>query len=299
MTDSTVEQVATAEAAVEAVEAPATITPKAKRPFSLPIPAFLLPNTDVSGAAKLAISIFWIVAGLAMWVFLSMGEGQDAIISILPSPLETLVAAKIQWQQGVAIEIITSLLLSLEAIGWAIVVSLTAAYLSTFWGFKPPVALWGQLRFASLLGMILFFIFFTNDGHALKIAILVFAISTFFIYDMLIVISNIPQSRFDHAKTLGLNRFQVLREVVMRGTLHNAFDSLRMNAAIAWMMLATVEGLSRSEGGIGVLLINLNRMQNTEAILSIQLMILVVGLAQDFAIKGVKALVCPYTQKSS
>lgn len=293
MTDVPVE---TVEAVVSTPEPPAA--PKAKKRFRLPtLPAFLIPNASVTPMTKIVISIFWAVLALAVWAFLAMGEKQG-LASVLPSPLETLAAAQIQWQQGVFFQMLTSLLLSLEAIAWALVIALGAAYLSTIWGFKPPVALWGQLRFASLLGMILFFIFFTNDGHALKVAILVFAITTFFVYDMLTVISNIPQSRFDHAKTLGLNRFQVLREVVMRGTLHNAFDSLRMNAAIAWMMLATVEGLSRSEGGIGVLLINLNRMQNTDAILSIQLMILIVGLGQDFFIKWVKSVVCPYTRSA-
>ncbi len=295
MTDAPVET-------VEAVTAPEPIKPKPtapKRKVALALPAFLVPNAAVNRPTQIAISIFWVIVAIAAWVVFSMGQGQASIIPILPSPLETLAAAGVQWQQGVFFEMLTSLLLSLEAIAWALLIALAAAYVSTVWGFKPPVALWGQLRFASLLGMILFFILFTNNGHALKVAILVFAITTFFIYDMLTVLSNIPQARFDHAKTLGLNRFQVLREVVMRGTLHNAFDSLRMNAAIAWMMLATVEGLSRSEGGIGVLLINLNRMQNTAAILSIQLMILAVGLGQDFLIKWVKSMVCPYTRKSA
>lgn len=278
---------------VQAVEAPVAA---AKTKASSGLPAMLLPNANVSYVAKIAISIFWIAIAVGTWILLSMGDRADAIVSILPSPLETLAAAQVQWQQGVFFEMLTSLLLSLEAIAWAIVISLSAAYLSTIWGFKPPMALWGQLRFSSLLGMIVFFIFFTPDGHALKVAVLVFAITTFFIYDMMTVISNIPSSRFDHAKTLGLNRFQVLREVVMRGTLHNAFDSLRMNAAIAWMMLATVEGLSRSEGGIGVLLLNLNRAQNTAAILAIQLMILAVGLGQDVFIKAMKSLICPYTK---
>lgn len=281
---------------VQAVEAPVAAPATAKIKASSGLPAMLLPNANVSYVAKIAISIFWIALAVGTWILLSMGDRDAAIVSILPSPFETWAAAGQQWQQGVFFEMLTSLLLSLEAIVWAIVISLSAAYLSTIWGFKPPMALWGQLRFSSLLGMIVFFIFFTPDGHALKVAVLVFAITTFFIYDMMTVISNIPSSRFDHAKTLGLNRFQVLREVVMRGTLHNAFDSLRMNAAIAWMMLATVEGLSRSEGGIGVLLLNLNRAQNTAAILAIQLMILAVGLGQDFFIKWMKSLICPYTK---
>jgi ABC-type nitrate/sulfonate/bicarbonate transport system ATPase subunit len=68
-----------------------------------------------------------------------------------------------------------------------------------------------------------------------------------------------------------------------------------MNAAMAWMMLTMVEGLSRSEGGVGVLLLSLQRAGNYPAIFALQVLLLLVGMGQDLAIKGVKAACCPYT----
>ena len=123
---------------------------------------------------------------------------------------------------------------------------------------------------------------------------LVFAIAVFFVSDMLGIIQSIPQSRYDYARTLGLNRWQVLREVVIRGTLDQAFEALRVNAAMAWMMLTMVEGLSRSEGGIGVLLLNLARHQDLASVFAVQLVILAVGIAQDGLIRLMKRVVCPY-----
>lgn len=285
MTDVPVEEVA-------AIEAPQT-----KR-GGFPLPDFLKPNAAVSAVTQTFITIGWIVALLAGWFILSAGEGEASIVRLLPSPGETFAAFLVQWQQGAGSEMLTSLIISIESILWAAFLGLGASYLATMAGFKPPVWLWGYLRFLSLTGVLIFFILATNgDGHRLKVAVLTFAITTFLVAEMMTTIANIPETKFDHARTLGLNRFQVLREVVIRGTLDKALDSLRGNAAMAWMMLTMVEGLSRSEGGIGVLLLNLNRMQNWEAILAIQIMILIVGIGQDTALRFAKSAICPYTRR--
>ena len=63
---------------------------------------------------------------------------------------------------------------------------------------------------------------------------------------------------------------------------------------MAWMMLTMVEGLSRSEGGIGVLLLNLARHQDLASVFAVQLVILAVGIAQDGLIRLMKRVVCPY-----
>jgi len=39
--------------------------------------------------------------------------------------------------------------------------------------------------------------------------------------------------------------------VIVLGRADAAFDAMRQNAAMGWMMLTMVEGISRSEGGIG------------------------------------------------
>ena len=281
------------------VEEVAVAAPK-KESGGFPLPKFLKPNATVSAMTQTFITIGWIAALLAGWFFLSAGEGEASIVRLLPSPGETFAAFLVQWQQGAVFEMMTSLMISIESILWAAVLGLGASYLATIAGFKPPVWLWGYLRFLSLTGVLIFFILATNgDGHRLKVAVLTFAITTFLVAEMMTTIANIPETKFDHARTLGLNRLQVLREVVIRGTLAQALDSLRGNAAMAWMMLTMVEGLSRSEGGIGVLLLNLNRMQNWEAILAIQIMILIVGIGQDTALRFAKSVICPYTRRDS
>jgi len=84
--------------------------------------------------------------------------------------------------------------------------------------------------------------------------------------------------------------------VVVLGTIDRAIEVLRQNAAIGWMMLTMVEGISRAEGGVGAMLLNQNKHFHLAEVFAIQLVILSVGLTQDYAIGWLKRLVCPYAE---
>jgi NitT/TauT family transport system permease protein len=134
----------------------------------------------------------------------------------------------------------------------------------------------------------------TGGGHSLKVSLLAFGISTFLTFDMIKVVAAVPHEQFDHARTLGMGQWRIVYEVVVLGTLDEALDSIRMNAAMGWMMLTMVEGIARSEGGIGVLLLNENRHLNLSAVFAIQTLSWIVGLTQDYAFGWFKNFVCPY-----
>jgi NitT/TauT family transport system permease protein len=247
------------------------------------------PNEHVPDRVMLMLSGGWIAFLVLFWFL--------APVPLLPKPLAVATALGQQWQLGAAYEMAASLLLSFQAIFFATVIGLGLSYLSTIPLFRAPVDWIGKLRFLSLTGVTLVFTLMTPNGHWLRVSVLCFAIVTFLVNDMMQIIDDIPSSRFDHARTLGFSKFQVLREVVIRGTLAQGLEAIRMNAAMAWMMLTMVEGLSRSGGGIGVLLLNLNRHMQLDALLGIQLMIFVVGIGQDRLIKLIKQLACPYTRQ--
>jgi NitT/TauT family transport system permease protein len=111
---------------------------------------------------------------------------------------------------------------------------------------------------------------------------------------MAAVLSNIPKSEFDHARTLRMKEWQVVWEVVILGTADKAFEVLRQNAAIGWMMLTMVEGIVRSEGGVGTMLLNQGKHFRLADVFAIQIVILVVGLFQDYAIGALRRFLCPY-----
>ena len=95
-----------------------------------------------------------------------------------------------------------------------------------------------------------------------------------------------------------MSEWRVVWEVVVLGTFDKAIEVFRQNAAIGWMMLTMVEGISRAEGGIGAMLLNQNKHFHLAEVFAIQLVILTVGLGQDFAIGFFKKMVCPYADLS-
>jgi NitT/TauT family transport system permease protein len=213
---------------------------------------------------------------------------------LLPKPSEVLSALKDLWQQGLGAELITSFYLNLQAIGVATVVSLLLAYATVMPFFRPIVALLSKLRFLSLVGLTFFFTLMARSGHELKLSLLVFSVSVFFVTGMADVINGIPKEMFDLARTLRMGEWRVVWEVVVLNQIDKVFDVLRQNAAIGWMMLTMVEGIVRSEGGVGTVLLDENHHFRLAAVFAIQLTILMLGLFQDYSIGVAKNLFCPY-----
>jgi NitT/TauT family transport system permease protein len=212
----------------------------------------------------------------------------------LPSPGETLHSFGELWNEGLGTELITSFYLNLQAIGIALVASLFLAYASVVPFFRPLVSFLGKLRFLSLAGLTFFFTMAATSGHELKLYLLVYSISVFFVTSMADVLSSIPKVQYDLARTLKMGEWRVVWEVIVLGQADKVFDSLRQNAAIGWMMLTMIEGMSRSEGGVGAVLLNQNKHFHLSSVMAIQILILVVGLGQDYVIGVFKSIFCPY-----
>ena len=162
------------------------------------------------------------------------------------------------WREGLGTELITSFYLNLEAIALATIVSLLLAYATVMPFFRPVVALLSKLRFLSLVGLTFFFTLMAKSGHQLKLSLLAFSVSVFFVTGMADVIEGVPKEEFDLARTLRMGEWRVVWEVIVLGQVDKAFDVLRQNAAIGWMMLTMVEGIVRSEGGVGTILLDQN-----------------------------------------
>jgi NitT/TauT family transport system permease protein len=212
----------------------------------------------------------------------------------LPKPKEVFRALGEMWMQGLGSELITSFYLNLQAIALSTVLSLIMAYLTVIPFFRPIVSLLSKLRFLSMVGLTFFFTLMATTGHELKLFLLVFSVSAFFVTGMAEVVASIPKEKFDLARTLRMGEWRVVWEVVVLGQVDKAFEVLRQNAAIGWMMLTMVEGISRSEGGVGAMLLNQNKHFHLSAVFAIQLTILVLGLGQDYAIGLLRKIFCPY-----
>jgi NitT/TauT family transport system permease protein len=214
---------------------------------------------------------------------------------VLPQPEEVFHAFGRLWaDQGLGHELFVSFQTNLEALAISSVLSLGCAYLTVVPFCRPLVAAISRGRFLSLAGFTFVFTLLFGGGHPLKVSLLVFGMTVFFVTSMATVVSEIPQETFDHARTLRMGEWRTVWEVVVLGTLGQAWEVTRQNAAIGWMMLTMVEGISRAEGGVGVLLLNQSKHFHLPEIFAIQIAILGMGLLQDSGLRGLRRLCCPW-----
>jgi NitT/TauT family transport system permease protein len=248
-----------------------------------------VPNRVISRMTLRIIILFQVVVALLIWI--------NSPFPVLPQPDEVWRAFQSLWfTQGLGRELWTSFTLNLQALGWTLGISLALSYLTVMPFFRPVAAAVTKGRFLGLIGLTFVFTLMVGGGRPLKLGLLVFGMTVFFVTSMAAEVLAIPREKFDHARTLRMNEWQVVWEVVILGTADKAVEVLRQNAAIGWMMLTMVEGISRSEGGVGAMLLNQNKHFHLAEVFAIQITILLVGLFQDYAIGALGRTLFPYAE---
>ena len=246
------------------------------------------PNRVVSKTTIRIIVAFEVAVLLLVWATSSY--------VFLPKPMDVLRAFTDLWShEGLGQELIISFMLNIQAIAWATLISLGLAYLTVVPFFRPIVLALSKGRFLSMVGLTFFFTVLFTSGHQLKVGLLVFGVTVFFVTSMIDVVAQVPKEKFDLARTLRMGEWRVVWEVIVLGRADAAFDALRQNAAMGWMMLTMVESISRSEGGVGAMLLNQNKHFHLAEVFAIQGLILLVGMTQDYGIGVAKRLICPHS----
>jgi NitT/TauT family transport system permease protein len=254
--------------------------------------AFFQPNRAVSPSQARLLGALWLGSGGVAWAI--------SRFDVLPTPLAVLHALPALFmQQALLANLASSLYSNLAALAWAAGLGMLLAYLSVLPVLRPLTELASKLRFLGFAGIGVAFTLWLHDGHALKVALVAFGMTGFFIAALHDEVKAIPLERYDYARALGMSEWRVVWEVVVLGTLDRALSVLRQNAAMGWMLLTTVETLVRSEGGVGVLLANQSKHLQLASVAALQLVIFAIGLLQDYALGGLKRLVCPYAALKS
>lgn len=227
---------------------------------------------------------------VVFWVIIPASSG-------IPTPLSVASSWNtLALQQGLLLELFSSTVVIWKALFLSAVLACSIAYLTTADAFKSVGTFVSSLRFLGFAGLTYLFTLWTSDGSQLKLALLTFGMTVFLTRSTIDVVKSIPQSDIDYARSLGLNGWRLTWEVVIRGRSADMLDLVRQNAAIGWTLLSMVEGLVRSEGGIGALLLNQNKYFNLSAVFAIQLTILAYGIFQDVALQYLRNLLCPWTR---
>jgi NitT/TauT family transport system permease protein len=227
------------------------------------------PFENLKGSSTTTILLSWLVILIAFWGLNSFGETH-----LFPTPSQVYKGLGDLWREGLVVHIMSSLWLCSQAVIISVLVSLAFAYSSTI-----------PFYLAILI----------NDARTLQVWVLVVFMTTFLTTSLVQMIKDIPQEEFDHARTLGCNRWECLWEVVIKGRIDYVFELVRQNLAIVWMMLVTVESILVAAGGLGFLIKNGDKLGDAGRVIALQMIIVVVGLSLDFVITKLRKLIFRYS----
>lgn len=252
----------------------------------------LTPNEHLSSRDRKLVNFGTIIFVILIWsVFNS---------TFLPKPMEVLNAAvDLIRTKHLVDHFFISIIMCFKGIAVATIISVVIAYIARIPLFKSLSYYLTKFRFLPTVGISFLFmklsVAFHGGVEQQKIMLLVFGISAFLVDSIYSVVTNTPEDEINYARTLRLNQWQALWEVIIVGKLSQVFECIRQNFAIAWMMLATVENLCKSQGGIGVILADLNKWFKFEYVYAVQIYILLTGVLLDIVLTQMKYFLFPYT----
>jgi ABC-type nitrate/sulfonate/bicarbonate transport system permease component len=248
------------------------------------------PLTQIKGRTSILLISVEALAALLFWEFF----GQSGLI---PTPSKIIGSVfKIIASDSFVDNLFSSLALTFTGMGISILIALVVSYLSLIPVFAPIAKFIVKCRYLTLTGLIFLFTLLTQDGHQLKLSLLIFGIVPFFVTSLLSIIDSINTQEYELCKTLRMNNWRTLLEVVIIGKLDQVVEVMRQNFAIAWMMITMVEGLSMSEGGLGTMLIKSNKYIDLSTVFGILVIIFALGIFFDFLLRNLRHWLFPYTK---
>lgn len=152
-----------------------------------------------------------------------------------------------------------------------------------------------KFRFLPSVGLSFLFMRMTSDVSSQMQWIMVFGITTYLLDGVIGSAMSVTKDEVLYAKSLRLGPWESLRELVVYGKAAEFFSAIIQNFAIAWMLLASVENICKSSGGIGVVLSESSKYFHLEEVYAIQILILLTGIILDFVLNYLKGFFFPYT----
>jgi NitT/TauT family transport system permease protein len=249
---------------------------------------YLKPNSgSLTSTSTWVIGILWTFLMVFLWI--------TSASSFLPTPIDVIKIFPTLWNiEGLGMQLWISINLSLEASAIMCVLSLLIALMTVIPFFRPLATLISTGRFNGFVGLPLILLSLLHNPSEVKIALMVFGMSVFTIDSLVKMIEDIPKELFDHSRTLRMNEWRVVWEVVLLGKMDQIIDIFRINIGMGFVLLPFVEGMFKYQGGVGALMIVEEKHLNLDAVFCIMFIILGYGLLQDFIIGVFKKMLCPY-----
>lgn len=209
---------------------------------------------------------------------------------VLPAPLEVVQAA---WTLALSGELWTHVKVSA---GRALAGLAIGGGLGLLLGLLTGSLRWADTLFDSTIQMVrnipalalipLVILWFGIDESA---KLFLIAVSVFFpIYlNTSHGIRNVDPGLIEMARTYGLSRWQLYREVILPGALSSILVGLRFSLGLMWVILIVAETIS-AQAGIGYLTMNAREFLQTDVVLVGILLYALLGKLADVFAKGLE-----------
>ena len=249
-------------------------------------PRLLELHRDISPVVYWSAGIGLIALVLVGWVVLS-GLGLVKPI-FLPSPSAVWTEFNRQVSEGILLADMTASLYRIMA-GWmlstliALPIGILMGSFRFFEGlFEPSVDL---VRYMPAVAFVPLSILWLGVGDSQKFLILF--IGTFFQEVLMIMdnVKNVPKELVQTSYTLGLGKWEVLRDVVLPTALPGIWDTFRITLGWCWTYLVVAE-LVAANVGLGYRIMRAQRFLQTESIILGILIIGLLGLITDLLFKA-------------
>lgn len=249
------------------------------------------PFRTLDGSTKTIIVSVWIVLLFTFW-FISASIGTT---HLFPTPTQVFKGLFDVWNEGLITHLASSLSLCFQGIFFSVIISMLLAYLTPIAAFKGLGTFASKLRYLPPTGIAFYVTIMMSGARTIQVWVLVIFMSTFLITSLIQMIKDIPQEEFDHAKTLGCTRLEMLWEVVIKGRLDYVIELVRQNLAIVWVMLVMVESILIAAGGLGVLIKNGDRLGNNGKVIAVQGIIILIGIVLDYGLTQLRRGIFRYS----
>lgn len=246
------------------------------------------PFKKLTSAEKLWSTVGVVILLLLLWT--SSGH------SYIPDPIDVIGALpRLVGDKDLFWHFQKSLFFCLKAMGYSVIISVILCYLSVLPVFSTFCEFLRKFRFLPSTGLSFLFMKISGNIDEQMLYMMMFGITTWMVYAMIDIALSITDDEVMYARSLRLNRWQSMREILIYGKAADLFNAAIGVFAIAWMLLAAVENIAKASGGIGVVLAESNKYFKMEEVYAIQFLILFTGIIIDFLLRKLRHFLFPYT----
>ena len=205
----------------------------------------------------------------------------------LPSPGQVLSRLGTLWASG---QMMTDMGISIYRISLGFLISTVVALpigilIGSYRGWEAAIEPFIDfIRYMPVVAFVPLTILWTGTGDAQKF--LIIFIGTFFQQVLLVMdnVKSVPRDFINLGRTLQMRELRILQRIVLPSALPAIWDSMRISLGWAWTWLVVAE-LVAATSGLGYRITTAQRFFQTDLIFGYLLVLGILGLATDQAMK--------------